>query len=108
MSWPEATSTSVHSRRPCGMEGVEHSACQSAMHPQPSKGGVFWRRKISAEYGLTLSAREEGLGMSDQLSDQINYRRHGLVDASSISLASTDFGIRDAANMADAAFEGRM
>src|SRR5258707_13466858 len=47
MSWPEATSTSVHSRRPCGRQGVEHSACPSAMHPQPAKGGVFWRRMIS-------------------------------------------------------------
>ncbi len=45
------------------------------------------------------------------MSDQINYRRHGLVDASSITLASADFGIRDAANpssSSDAAFEGRM
>ncbi len=42
------------------------------------------------------------------MSDQINYRRHGLVDASSIALASTDFRIRDAANISDAAFERSM
>jgi thiol-disulfide isomerase/thioredoxin len=47
--------------------------------------------------------------MSDQMSDQINYRRHGLVDPSSITLASTDFGILDAAeNLADGPFERRM
>jgi thiol-disulfide isomerase/thioredoxin len=49
------------------------------------------------------------------MSDQINYRRHGLVNASSITLASADVSQRqdmlDAANVAsrsDTAFEGSM
>src|SRR5713101_7993384 len=54
-----------------------------------------------------LSTREGGFRMSDQ----INYRRHGLVDPSAITLRTADFGIRDAANISssiDAAFEGSM
>ena len=46
------------------------------------------------------------------MSGQINYRRHGLVGASPITLASADFGALDAASMAsassDAAFAGNM
>src|SRR5258707_6957435 len=57
MSWPEATSASVDSRRPCGRQGVEYSACQSAMHPQPAKGGVFWRRMIIQSFEGLLVAQ---------------------------------------------------
>jgi len=45
------------------------------------------------------------------MSEQINYRRHGLVDASSITLASADADTLDAADIpssSDATFEGRM
>jgi hypothetical protein len=37
------------------------------------------------------------------MADQINYRRHGLVDTSSITLAAADFGIVDAAEGAEGA-----
>jgi thiol-disulfide isomerase/thioredoxin len=45
------------------------------------------------------------------VSDQIDYRRHGLVGASPITLATADFGILDTADISagvDATFEGRM
>jgi len=42
------------------------------------------------------------------MSEQIDYRRHGLVDPSSIALASTDFDILDAANLTDTALERSM
>jgi thiol-disulfide isomerase/thioredoxin len=45
------------------------------------------------------------------MSEQINYRRHGLVGNARITLAAADFGMLAAANVSsstDAAFEGRM
>jgi thiol-disulfide isomerase/thioredoxin len=45
------------------------------------------------------------------MSDQINYRRHGLVGASSVTLASADFGLLDEADTpwsAEAGSEGSM
>ena len=46
--------------------------------------------------------------MSDQMSGPVNYRRHSLVDPSSITLASTDFELLDAEDRTDSGFEWSM
>ena len=39
------------------------------------------------------------------MSEQINYRRHGLVGASSITLATADFGMLDATDASPQAID---
>ncbi|HEY1390554.1 MAG TPA: redoxin family protein [Ktedonobacterales bacterium] len=46
--------------------------------------------------------------MSDQMPYQIDYRRHGFVDASSIALASAGFATIETDNISEAASEGNM
>lgn len=59
----------------------------------------------SGEWPRAYPLEGGGFRVSDQMSDPINYRRHGLVDASSIMLASTDFGFGAAMDLSGAAVE---
>src|SRR5712691_3908936 len=81
-----------------GIHGEEipgvHLVAASAHQTRLSTGvGCTYPRSCFA-----LSRREKGLPMPDQ----IDYRRHGLVNASSITLATADFGLLDAEDLSDA------